>query len=199
MDVDRGSKGGGGGWTEERAKRTRQRDGEGEGRNGVSRRAREDRRKPGTSRFCYDQWRTGTQRAPFVSIRGKEGESERGTLHYVGLSVECLSLPGSPHPSSARILRLPRFSESGRLAGLRRIFLLFVRFIARSLSFSFLQLFLSLSIIPFRLCAFAVVFSCVLNAMLICFRDIYLSQNSMMGDESRESETFTAYIYSRHL
>jgi len=97
----------------------------------VSRRAGKDRRKPGTSRFCYDQWRTGTQRALFVSIRGKEGESERGTL--VGLSVECLSLPGSPHPSSARILRLPRFSEASRRAGPRRIFLLFVRFIARPL------------------------------------------------------------------
>jgi len=105
--------------------------GEGGGSGRVSRRAGKDRRKPGTSRFCYDQWRTGTQRALLVSIRGKEGESERGTL--VGLSVECLSLPGSPHPSSARILRLPRFSEASRRAGPRRIFLLFVRFIARPL------------------------------------------------------------------
>lgn len=45
----------------------------------------EERRKPGTSRFCYDQWQTGTQRAPFVSI-------QETTLVD---SVECLSLgPG---------------------------------------------------------------------------------------------------------
>ncbi|KAL0126053.1 hypothetical protein PUN28_004865 [Cardiocondyla obscurior] len=65
----------------------------------------EDRRKPGTSRFCYDQWQTGTQRAPFVSIQGR---LLRWTLRGVPLS------PGSPHPSSARrILRLPRFSDPG--------------------------------------------------------------------------------------
>lgn len=101
-------------------KRTRQetaRDGRGEGggggeegewREGGGREGVEDRRKPGTSRFCYDQWQTGTQRAPFVSIQGR---LLRWTLRGVPLS------PGSPHPSSVRrILRLPRFSDPGRRA-----------------------------------------------------------------------------------
>lgn len=96
-------------------KRTRQetaRDGRGreggEWREGDGREEVEDRRKPGTSRFCYDQWQTGTQRAPFVSIQGR---LLRWTLRGVPLS------PGSPHPSSVRrILRLPRFSDPGRRA-----------------------------------------------------------------------------------
>lgn len=76
-----------------------------EWREGGGRREVEDRRKPGTSRFCYDQWQTGTQRAPFVSIQGR---LLRWTLRGV---------PGSPHPSSVRrILRLPRFSDPGRRA-----------------------------------------------------------------------------------
>lgn len=80
----------------------------GEWREGDGRKEVEDRRKPGTSRFCYDQWQTGTQRAPFVSIQGR---LLRWTLRGVPLS------PGSPHPSSVRrILRLPRFSTPGRRA-----------------------------------------------------------------------------------
>lgn len=97
-----------------RVKRTRQetaRDGrvwESEWRGDGGRKEVEDRRKPGTSRFCYDQWQTGTQRAPFVSIQGR---LLRWTLRGVPLS------PGSPHPSSVRrILRLPRFSDPGRCA-----------------------------------------------------------------------------------
>jgi len=101
-------------WTEE-SKEDKAGDGEGrkergrgEWREDDGREEVEDRRKPGTSRFCYDQWQTGTQRAPFVSIQGR---LLRWTLRGVPLS------PGSPHPSSARrILRLPRFSDSGRRA-----------------------------------------------------------------------------------
>lgn len=105
-----------GGWTEEGEE---DKAGDGEGRKGEGGRevsgeratdgkGVEDRRKPGTSRFCYDQWQTGTQRAPFVSIQGR---LLRWTLREVPLS------PGSPHPSSVRrILRLPRFSDPGRRA-----------------------------------------------------------------------------------
>lgn len=94
QETARGERGRKRGWVEWR---------EGDGREEV-----EDRRKPGTSRFCYDQWQTGTQRAPFVSIQGR---LLRWTLRGVPLS------PGSPHPSSARrILRLPRFSDPGRRA-----------------------------------------------------------------------------------
>lgn len=62
----------------------------------------EERRKPGTSRFCYDQWQTGTQRAA-VRIDPRD---------YVGLRRIPLS-PGSPHPSSAD-LRFPPLLPSPR-------------------------------------------------------------------------------------
>lgn len=117
----------GGGWTEE-GEEDKAGDGEGEKekRTAVSgeRRVLEDRRKPGTSRFCYDQWQTGTQRAPFVSIQGKDC--------YVGLSVECLSRPGHlirPRRGGSFV-----FLVFQTPATARRIFLLFVRFIARPLS-----------------------------------------------------------------
>lgn len=101
-----------GGWTEEGEEDKAGdggRDGEGRTESGEKREGggQEDRRKPGTSRFCYDQWQTGTQRAPFVSIQER---LLRWTLRGVPLS------PGSPHPSSPRILRLPRFSDPGRAA-----------------------------------------------------------------------------------
>lgn len=59
--------------------------------------------------FAMTNGRRGHSRAPFVSIQ------ERLPRWTLSCGVP-LSLPGSPHPSSARILRLPRFSDSDRRA-----------------------------------------------------------------------------------
>lgn len=127
VDADRELKG----WVDGRGRRgqgRRRREGrrESQAESGEKREGggQEDRRKPGTSRFCYDQWQTGTQRAPFVSIQER---LLRWTLRGVPLS------PGSPHPSSPRILRLPRFSDLGRAAPCRATpYFPFVRAIYRS-------------------------------------------------------------------
>lgn len=69
--------------------------------------------------------RENRARLGFAMTNGRRGHSARRSYRskrdYIPprwtLSVECLlSSPGSPHPSSARILRLPRFSDSGRRA-----------------------------------------------------------------------------------
>lgn len=56
--------------------------------------------------FAMTNGRRGHSRAPFVSIQ------ERLPRWTLSCGVP-LSSPGSPHPSSARILRLPRFSDLG--------------------------------------------------------------------------------------
>jgi len=114
--------------------------------------------------------------------RGRERERDsRWTLRGVPLFARVTS-----SVLGARILRLPRFSEASRRAGPRRIFLLFVRFIARSLCLpSFFSFFSSPPFLP----PSPTVFPRASNAVLTR-RRMYSSQNSMTRiRESKIPET----------
>lgn len=136
VDTDRGIQRG---WTDGRERREDKADGGRRVRRGWSEesgegvaggRIGENRARLG---FAMTNGRRGHSRAPFVSIQ------ERLPRWTLSCGVPLFSSPGSPHPSSARILRLPRFSDSDRRAA---PYFPFVRAIYRPASSRFFPPFL---------------------------------------------------------
>lgn len=66
---------------------------------------REDRRKPGTSRFCYDQWQTGTQPRA-VRIDPRETTTLDSLLWSASLFARVTSSVLGEDPSSSSFFRL---------------------------------------------------------------------------------------------